>query len=343
MKTKKTTIKDIAGALGYSVSTVSRALTNSWDVSKETRELVLRKAEEMNYRPNTMARSLVTRKSRTIAMIVPDLFRSTYFTTLARHIQEKIIDNGYQLILLQSNESPEEERRILKGLMNYNIDGMIISTSTDSEYNKETYEEIIREGIALVFVSRICQTVRAPKIVTDNIAMAEEIVNHLISEGCRRIAFFSGPDGVIASTEREEGYRKALENNGIGFEEDLVVASGLSQENGYDSACAMLDEGVLPDAIFAFNDNVAFGVMKALKERHIPIPVQIAVAGFSNSFASTIIEPSLTTSDPPLKEMGYAAVEQIFKQLEGFEPTNETITIPSELIIRDSSRKASAK
>ena len=341
MAGKRTTIKDIAEALGLSVATVSRALTDSWEVSKKTRAAVLEMAEKLNYHPNSQARGLVTRRSNTVGLVVPDLLTSTYFATVAKSIQPILMDRGYHLLITQSDESPAEERRLLRMLQDINVDGIIVSTSTDADHNRDIFNELLSEGTALVFVSRVCHKVKAPKIVIDNKAMAERVVRHLIDQGCKQIVHIAGPKGIRPSLEREQGYRKALEAHRISLDERLVVPAGLFEKDGAKAMHGILDAGLLPDAVFAFNDTVAFGAMKEIKRRGLRIPQDIAVAGFSNSFAATIIEPPLTTVAQPLPEMGKLAAELLLRQLDGFEAPDKTVILDSELIIRASSLKAS--
>lgn len=339
----QTTIKDIAKRLNISIATVSRALNNKWEVSKETRELVIKTAAEMGYRPNAQARGLVSRKTRTIGFLVPDMTSSNYFTVICKYIQEELLPMGYQLLVAQSNESPEEERILLHNFMNYNVDGMIISTATDSEYNTDVFEEIINKKIGIVFISRVPKKTPAPKIVVDNTETAYRIVSHLIDEGARKVVFFSGPEKILSTVERFAGYRRALHDHGLDYDSSFIIRSGLMVQDGYDAAIKMLDSKLKPDAIFAVNDNVAFGVMKALKERHIRIPEDISIAGFSESLAAELVEPALTSAAAPLREIGQLAARELLHQFEGFEPKNTTTVLKSELKIRDSSRKTSLR
>ncbi len=340
MQGKKTTIFDIARALNLSKSTVSRALTDSWEVSPETRALVIEKAREMNYRPNAQARGLVTGSTHMIGCIVPDLLSSTYFTQVASAIQEVLIERGYQLLLTQSNESLDEERALLKMMMSLNVDGIIMAAVTDSDFNRDLMDQIVSEGTPLVFISRVCKSVPVPKIVADDEKAAEMMVGHLVQQGCRRIAFVSGPEKILSGS-RASGFKKGLELNRLQLIPELMVQSGLFIDDGYDATMKILDSGIMPDAIIAINDTVAFGVMKALKDKGVKIPGDVAVCGFSNSFASTIVEPGLTSTVPPLAEMGRTAINLIFRQLDGFELPDKTIVLESDMVVRDSSLKVS--
>ncbi|MBR1576458.1 MAG: LacI family DNA-binding transcriptional regulator [Bacteroidales bacterium] len=342
MSGRRTTIKDIAQRLGLAVSTVSRALNDRWEVSPETRELVLRTAEEMHYSPNAQARGLVTRKSKMIGLIVPDMLSSTFFSTIALEIQKTLIAKGYHLIITQSNESPEEERRLLMMMRENNVDGIIISTAIDSEYNRDLFEAFVQDKIALVFISRVCGSIPVPKIVLDDVEMASQVVEHLIQEGCRKILFISGPEGVPASVARREGYRLVLARHGLEPPAEPILSRGLQVQDGIDAAEKMLKSGLRPDAVFVINDTVAFGIMKVLKQRGIRIPEEMAVAGFSESFTSTFIEPNLTSVAQPLTEMGVLAARQLLRQLDGFEPVDTTIVLHGQLIIRTSSQRREA-
>ncbi len=340
MAHRQVTIKDIARDLGFAVSTVSRALNDSWEVSRETREAVLQKAREMNYHPNAQAKGLVTQRSKLIGMVVPELFRSTFFARVAHAVQATLMPEGYQLILTQSNESPEEERELLQTLRSHNMDGIIVCTATDSGYNRDLFEEFVRDGIALVFISRVCNEVQVPKIVVNDAQMAYHTVAHLCKEGCTRIAYLAGPEGIPSSKDREDGYLRALMDHGLFPDKEWVFPAGLSVGEGAAAMDRILDGGRRPDAVFAFNDNVAFGAMRSLKARGLRIPEDVAVAGFSDSFASTIVEPGLTSVAQPLQEMGEKAAACLLRQLEGFEPADTTLRLEGQLIVRPSSLRS---
>ena len=337
MSSGKTTIKDIARRLDLAVSTVSRALNDSWEVSAETRERVLKAAREMDYHPNTQARGLVTRCSKVVGLVVPDLLSSTFFATIAKQIQATLHPQGYQVIVMQSNESSLEERRLIEILRGSNADGIIICTANDSCYNRSLFENLLREKTALVFISRVCQMIPVPKIVVNDEEMAFRVTRHLVQQGCRSIAYIAGPEGIPASQERQKGYIRALEESHLPIREDMVIPTGLFVEDGIEAALRLLDSGCTPDGIFAINDTVAFGVMKTIRQRGLRIPEDIAVAGFSESFAATLVEPQLTTVAQPLEEMGRLASKLLLKQLEGFEPADTTLTLEGELRIRASS------
>lgn len=336
MAGKKATIVDIAESLGLSKSTVSRALTDSWEVSAETRQKVLEKAKELNYRPNAQARGLVTHSSHIIGYIVPDLLSSTYFTQVAKAAQEILLDEGYQLLITQSHESLEEERKLLNMMMSLNVDGIIMCAVTDSDYNRDLLDQIVSEGTPLVFVSRVCKSIKVPKIVVDNETIAERTVDHLVEQGCSKLAFVAGPEKLLSGS-RVSGYRNGLEKHGLEFNPEMYVTSGLFIEDGFEATNRILDSGVVPDAIVAINDTVAFGVIKALKARGLDVPRDVAVCGFSNSFAATIVEPNLSSTIPPLEEMGHTAARLILHQLDGFAPSDSTIVLESEMVVRASS------
>lgn len=339
MKKDNTTIKDVAKKLNISIATVSRALNDSWEVKKETRDLVVKTAEEMHYHPNAHARGLVTKKSRTIGFIVPDLVSTNYFTIISQRIQKELLFKGYQLIIAQSVESPTEERRLLKMMLDFNVDGIIISTATDSNYNKDIFEELIQKKIPLVFISRVCYNVKAPRIVVNDAEIAKKVTEHLLDEGCRKIVYLSGPTSMALCRIRYQGYCEALKRRDIEIDPNLVIDTGLFQDDGHETILHMLDEGIIPDGIFSSINAPALGVVKALKKRGYRIPQDIAVAGFTDSALSTIIEPNLTAVSPPLEEMGLVAIQQLFRQIEGFEAKDITITLPSKLIIRESTQR----
>lgn len=335
---KHTTIKDIARELGISTSTVSRALSGSWDVKEETRDLVRKTAETMHYHPNPMAVGLITKKSRTIGLVVPEL-QNSFFSIIINGIQRILNEAGYQLLITQSDESAEIENRNLQLLKNNMVDGIIISTTANSEQNVDLYNELINDGVPLVFFNRVCTKVEAPKIVINDVKMSFWAAEHLIYSGYKRIAHLSGPDDLSLTKERKAGYMQALRKHNMPINPDMIVRAGIYRQDGEEAMKRMLDAGIRPDAVFAFNDPVAIGAMREIKRRGLRIPDDIAMVGFSESRSALIVEPNLTTIAQPLIEMGEIAAQFILRQANGESVGAPVIELDAKLNIRESSRR----
>lgn len=331
------TIKDIAKELNISTSTVSRALADRWDVKPETRAKVLETAERLNYRPNVLAKNLLSQRTGTIGIIIPE-FVNSFFPKVIMGIQEVLYKENYRMLITQSSESHEEELANLHLLENSMVEGIIISVTREGS-NSEEYQRIINSGIPIVFFNRVCEATEASKVIIDDRTMAFRAVEHLIQSGYKRIAHFSGPVKLQLTTERKAGYLDAFEKYGLPVDESLIIETGVLMEKGIYAMRKLLDSsGSLPDAIFAFNDPIAIGAMKVIKEAGLRIPQDIALVGFSEDVMATIVEPQLTTVLQPMYEMGKQAAILLLEQIRVSKLAKpKTICLEAQLNIRASS------
>lgn len=336
------TIKEFAAILGVSTATVSRALSDKWDVNPQTKERIIKAAQEYNFRPNPMAQRLKKRRSQTIGIVVPE-FMNSFFSKVIMGVQDCLYKEGYNLLITQSNESVEIEEANIKLLENSVVEGIIISTTRDG-YNTELYKKLIRQGLPLVFFNRVCPDAEAPKIVINDQHMAYEVTKHLIEQGCRRIAYLSGPENLSLTAVRMTGYQEALREAGIEIDPNLIVQGGIYQQKGYDAVQSLYNSKTDFDAVFAFNDPSAIGALQFLKEKGIRVPEQVALAGFSESRSALLVEPKLTSVEQPTYEMGEMAA-RIMVEMIKIKESNSKRRIASytymdaKLNIRESSLK----
>ncbi|MBX2898837.1 MAG: LacI family DNA-binding transcriptional regulator [Cyclobacteriaceae bacterium] len=347
MKFNQVTIKDIARELGISPSTVSRALKDHPDISVQTKKAVNELADKLNYQPNIVALNLRQKKTNTIGVIIPEIVHF-FFSTVISGIEDVAYTAGYNVILAQSNESYQRELTDIKALFNSRVDGMLISISRETN-NFDHIESIISKGVPIVFYDRMYNSPTSSKVIVDDYAGAKEGVKHLIEQGCKRIAHLNGSPNLIISIDRLRGYKDALEENGLKYDESLVISvpSGTFEE-GKRGMNKLLSQNPLPDAVFAGNDPMAMGAMVAIKEKGLKIPQDIALLGFSNWFFGELMEPSLTSIDQPGFEMGQEAARLLIRQIElkdkeDFEPQPETKVLKTRLVIRNSSLKKQGK
>ena len=347
MKFNQVTIKDIARELSISPSTVSRALKDHPDISKDTKKAVNALAEKLNYQPNIVALNLRQRKTNTIGVIIPEVVHF-FFSTVISGIEDVAYQAGYNVILAQSNESYVREVAHVKALFNSRVDGMLLSLSRETN-NFDHVESIISKGVPIVFYDRMYHSPTSSKVIVDDHAGAKEAVNHLISQGCQNIAHLVGAPNLIISIDRLRGYKDALRENKIEVRENLILPcnSGTFEE-GKSVTQKLLTSNVKVDAIFANNDPMAMGAMVAIKEKGLKIPQDIAIIGFSNWFFGELMEPSLSTIDQPGFEMGQEAARLLIRQIEmkdkdQYEPMEEVKILKTRLIIRESSLKKSSK
>lgn len=339
IREKEVTIYDLARKLNISIATVSRALKDDPVVSKKTKKKIADLAEEMGYRSNHFARNLRNQRTNTIGVIVPRL-NSYFMSTVIAGIESVANKEGYNLIISQSSESFEKEMASAKTMFNNRVDGLLVSLAYDTE-DLTHFDSFFKRKIPLIFFDRVVEHENCTNILIDNRKAAYEATSHLIKQGCKKIVHITATPKRNVYVDRLQGYKQALADNDISFQDDYVIISNLSQEAGVVAADQILKMNPLPDAVFVANDNCAVGCMLAIKQAGIKIPQDMAFVGFNNDPVSKVIEPNLTTINYPGYEMGEVAARNLINHLSGkatIRSTN-TIILRSELIIRDSSVK----
>lgn len=340
MKYNQVTIKDIARELGISASTVSRALKDHPDISKETKKAVHELAVKLNYEPNIVALSLRSRKTKTIGVVIPEVVHF-FFSTVISGIEHEANRLGYSVILTQSAESLEREKSSVKALFNSRVDGMLMSISRETT-DYEHIDAILNRGIPMVFFDRIYPGPNRNTITINDYSAGKMATEHLLSQGRKKIAHIMGSPKLEISKERFRGYQDALKEHQIRFIPDLVVnCEEGTLEAGKESMQILLNGNIRPDAVFANNDVLAMGAMQIIKSTGLAIPKDIAVIGFSNWFYSQMTEPPLSSVDQPGFEIGKNALRMLVKRIEHEEEKGplpaETMILDTSLVIRESS------
>ncbi|MCH6200276.1 LacI family transcriptional regulator [Aquiflexum sp. LQ15W] len=337
-KGHQVTMKEIAKKLGVSVSTVSRAMKDSPELHPDTKKRIVEMAKSMNYQYNLLAQSLRISRSKVLGVIVPEL-TSHFFSSNISGIQDTAYKRGYNIMICQSNESFEQEKANIRTLVSSQVDGLLISLSRETK-TYEHLQDIYDRGIPFIMFDRVTEEIPVSKITVDDAHGAYLVVKHLLDQGCRKIAYFSGPEDLYISKKRKEGYLEALAEYGISEKESMVYFTDLTPEMNRKVTLEMMESGDLPDAIFAMIDPVAVDVMIVLKEKGIKIPEQIALAGFTNNPTSAVVEPSLTTVSQPGYEMGQLAANHLLDQLEEIVPDDpQSFVLLTTLVPRNSSKK----
>lgn len=336
---KETTLKQIAETLGISITTVSKALKNYPDVSEKTRKAVLDLAKELQYTPNSFAVNLRTKESKTIGLIIPEVVHH-FFSSVINGIIAEAEKNGYLVIILQSNESAELEKKQVELLINKRVDGIIMSLSNESN-DDEHIKEILRREIPFVLFDKISKLINCSKVVINDQKAAHNAVAHLISKGCTKIAHIRGPVNPQNSIDRFLGYKKALEKYAIPYDSKLVyTCKNVTFEEGREFAKQILKDHPDVDGIFVITDLVAVGVLAHFNEVGIDVPKQIKVIGFSNWFMSQVITPKLSTVDQPSFDMGVASfnllLEEIHQRKEMLDYKPRIIELETNIIERES-------
>ena len=320
---KNLTLKDIAIALNISVTTVSKALKNYPDVSVKTKERVKAYAEKVNFTPNSFAAYLRTHESKTVGIVIPRL-NHFFFSSILRGIITEAEKHEYMTFILCSDESYELEKTQIQRLLNKNVDGIFLSIA-DKTHDLTHIQNIMDKDTNLVIFDKYSKLTPCSSVVIDDRKAAYTAVEHLIKKGKKRIAHFRGPLLPQNSIDRFLGYRRALEENGIEYDKDLVfICDEINDSEGYDHMQQILDQKMDVDAIFAVADLPAVGAIKCLIENKVQIPEEIAVMGFSNWLISSFITPSLSTIDQPGELMGRKAF-QVFLDERDTKKRNEPV------------------
>lgn len=337
MNSREVTIYDIAKHLNLSPATVSRGLHDHPGISKKTKKRIADAAEKLGYRINYFARNLRQQKTKTIGVIVHEL-RSSFITSVLSGIEKVTSEKGYDLIIAHSGESVIKEVANAKNLFEKRVDGVIASLAFDTE-DLSHFQPFIEKNVPVVFFDRVEQNGNSTVVIIDNVHCGYIATNHLIEQGCKRIAHITSSLKRNVYSKRFEGYKNALSAHKIPFNENLLIIGDLSEKSAIDSAKKILKMKPLPDGIFITNDFVAAVVMRELKGQGIHIPKDIAIVGFNNDSISTLIQPTLTTINYPGEDMGEIAARNLINHLEGISNLHQTNTIitRSELIIRQSS------
>ena len=338
-KEKEVTIYDIASALNISIATVSRALKNDPVVSKPTKKKIFDLVAKMGYRTNHFARNLRNQTTNTIGVIMHEL-NSNFMTSVLAGIEKVTTDAGYDIIIAHSSESFNKEIANAKNLFDKRVDGLIASLSFDTK-NLDHFKPFKEKNVPVIFFDRVEQEGNNTVVVIDNDKCGYQATQHLIEQGCKKIVHITASLKRNVYSKRFKGYKAALADYGIPYDDSLLIINDLSESAAIESAMQMLKMDPLPDAAFITNDFVASVVMRTLKENGITIPGQIAIVGFNNDAICTLVEPALSTINYPGIDVGEVAARNLINHLKGIgnmQNTN-TIIIRSNLIIRKSSLK----
>ena len=336
----KATLKQIAKELNVSVSTVSKALNDSPEISEQTKTRIKEYAKLKNYKPNVIGLNLKNRKTKTIGVIIPNILNS-FFAKVFTGIEKVAEEKGYNVITCISNESLKKEISTLDMLSNGTIDGFILSVSEEAQKLHEFnhFKEIINEGTPIVMFDRIVEEVECDKVVVDDFDSALNATQHLINIGCKKIALFSSIDNLSVGKLRTEGYLKALQNNNIAINTDLILRT--DSEDALKAKAEILFNNHTIDGIFALDEDDSVIALRISLKRGYNIPENLSIIGFADGIlASRRLSPSLTTVSQHGPEIGAAAAELLIERLESKE--NEypfkTTVIKTELRLRESTK-----
>lgn len=329
-------IKDIARILNISVATVSRALHDRYDVNPETKRKVLELAERLNYRPSSHAIGLLKKRTHTIGLVVPEI-DNQFFSETINGLENVAYQQGYNVMIFQSQNIYEREVKIIDQLIGARVDGIAISIGSTTEDFRHL--NMLKElDIPLAMFDRVSDEVYGHKIINDNFEGGYKAGEFLVQHGRRRVAHIAGPQTLKLTRLRMQGFKAALRDAQLDLLPEYLVHTTFRMEDSYQIALDLLRLPNPPDAIFAVSDYVALGVLKAARQLNIQIPQELALIGFSNLAVGPLLEPSLTTISQQPHEMGEETARILLKNIESVNKDFklQTRIFKPELIIRNS-------
>ena len=335
---KRTTIKDIANVLNISPAAVSKAMHDDSRISVKTKEAVKRVAKELNYQPNHLASALRKGKSNLVGVIVPRT-NSNFFSSVVEQMEEVLNKAGYNIIITQSNESFEKECKNIDTLLFTQVDGIIASMANET-VDLSYYEKIKSKGIPLILFDRGENDLNVDYVGINDYESSHMIVEHLIAKGCKRIAHIGGYRRTRIFNNRIKGYIDAIQKNKLPLDDNLLIESDLTLEDGRLKMIELLKLKERPDAIYIASDYAALGALQVLNEHKIKVPEDIKLVGFGNEPFTSLVTPTITSIDQHSSQIGKLAAQTFLSRIE--DPTKKQtlnkIILDAELIIRDSSK-----
>jgi LacI family transcriptional regulator len=330
-------MKDIARDLNVSVVTVSKVLRNHSDIGRATRERVLQRVKELGYQPNWVARSLVTRRTYIIGLVVPDLMHS-FFAEVAKGVGRKIRPRGYNVVISNSEEDAQLEAQEVNLLLARQIDGLILA-SAQKPGQPGLFERIEEHEVPVVLIDRRISGLNLSYVGVDDEQVGLLATEHLIERGCRRIAHIRGPQ-ISTGQGRLAGYRQALSRHSLRVPSRYVLTGDSGDSTGYEAMRRLLGLDPPPDGVFCYNDPVAAGAMKAALEAGLRVPEDLAVVGAGNVHYSDLLRVPLSTVDQSSSQIGEHAADLLLDLVESKRPRRpRTILLAPKLVVRDSTNR----
>jgi len=331
------TIRDVAKQAGVAPITVSRVVNNSGYVSEKTRARVEAAITDLGYVPNVLARSLRSRRTDTLALILSDI-SNPFWTTVARGVEDAASDAGFNVILCNSDESEVEQDKYLRVLLQKQVDGVLLVPARST---LEPIQFVQSQDTPVVVLDRLIPNAQADTVRCDSEGGGYQLTRLLLSLGHRRIAVLSGPQGVSTAEDRVAGYQRALTEAGVDIDPVLIYYGQFSLESGYAMTQQMLAVTPRPSGLFAGNNFIAIGALRALRDAGLQVPEDLALVGFDDLPADLVVDPFLTVAAQPAYEMGQRATELLLARLSGeASEAYQEIVLPTEIIVRLSSGQA---
>ncbi len=329
----RATINDVAYKAGVSTATVSRVINNTGSVAQKTREIVLTAIQELNYRPQSAAQVLASKKTNTIGLLLQQI-GGEFFSPLLRSIERGASENGYNLLIYSTQDPPHNDSLLPIPVGEQNTDGLLVYVNS---LNTNELQRLYRIGFPVVLIYQTPpKDLPIPSVTIENKTGARCIVDHLIEvHNYRRIAYLAGRIDQEDTYWREMGYRESLDSHGIAIDPKLIACGDFDRKQARLSVEAWLASGTEIDAVFAADDEMAIGVLAAFEHAGIRVPQDIALVGFDDMYLSQYLNPPLTTVNAPTEQVGRVAIQLLLQKIQG-QHTDNLVLLPTELIIRQS-------
>jgi LacI family transcriptional regulator, galactose operon repressor len=329
------TIREVAESAGVSYATVSHVINNTRVVSQQTRERVLAAMAALNYRPNALARSLRQGKTNTIGLVLPDS-ANPFFAEISRGIEYEAFKQGYSVFLCNTELDTQRELFYVDVLSKKQVDGIIFVAAGDQA---DSLDFLVRQNMPVVMIDRDLPNVQVDVVLTDHERGGFLATSHLIELGHKRIACIAGPSSITPSAERITGYRRALEQANLPYDENLIIRGDYHAQSGMEITHSILKMNPRPTAIFALNDLMALGALRAAAEAGFSIPRDLAVVGYDDLELAQFTNPPLTTIAQPKKEIGAQAVTLLVDRIARKSRSPSRLVLPPELVVRRSTKE----
>lgn len=327
-------IKDVARLAGVSISTVSRVVNNSAGVAENKKEAVLKAMSALNYKPNSFAKALVSRRSNTLGLVVGDL-GDPFFALLMKGVENVANTHDRQLLISSGHHNPEQEKRAIRSLIDRHCDAIIVHSKALTDYQ---VMELLEPQPASVLVNRKIQGLEERCVYLDNYDAGRKATEYLLKSGHRRIAFLSRDTDIDDAVDRCKGYQEALISQGIIPDSQLIIKGQANEEGGYKATMELLERNTEFTAIFAYNDTMAAGCLSALREKKVQVPNDVSVIGFDDVLLASFLNPRLTTVKYPIEAMGESAAKMALQLCDGEDFSPLSNKFDPQLVIRDSVR-----
>lgn len=330
----KSTIYDVAKVAGVSIATVSKVINNTGQISEKTRQRVLEVMKSLNYLPSAIASALTGKGTYTIGLLIPDL-ANPFFAEIARSVEDRGQELGFSVIMCSTDNNPEKEAKYFSLLKQKWVDGIILASGLQ---NESILTEYIDQNFPVALIAQDILTLTVDTVSVDDFMGGYQATSYLISLGHKKIGLLA-ENNLHSSKQRVGGYRSALEEKGIPFDEGLLYLSDSSLEASIQQAGRILDRSERPSAIFASNDLLAIGIIQAARQRGILIPNELSLIGFDNTILAKTSDPALTTIAQPIREIGSLGVDFIIEKIKGKKNKKKRILLQPEIIVRNSTKQ----